>query len=106
MGERELIIEKLKDFKKDLAKNNIPVKKLFLFGSFAIGDFHKDSDIDLVIVSSRFSNMNFFERGALMYSSWKLDYPVDFICYTPEEFNRLKKGITIVKEAVDNGVAI
>jgi hypothetical protein len=50
--------------------------------------------------------MNFFKRGAKMYDYWTLDYPVDFLCYTPEEFNRMKKQITIVKEAVENGIAI
>ena len=41
-----------------------------------------------------------------MYDYWSLKYPVDFLCYTPEEFNKLKKQITIVREAVENGIEI
>jgi len=39
-----------------------------------------------------------------MYDYWNLDLPVDFLCYTPKEFNKLKKQISIVKEAIENGI--
>ena len=81
-------------------------KKIIFFGSRSHGKPGKWSDIDLVIVSSKFRRLNFFKRGAKMYDYWKLNYPVDFLCYTPEEFNKLKKQITIVKEAVENGIEI
>jgi len=41
-----------------------------------------------------------------MYDYWELDLPVDFLCYTPKEFDKLKNKITIVKEAVENGIEI
>jgi len=41
-----------------------------------------------------------------MYDYWNLNYPVDFLCYSPEEFNKLKKQITIVRGAVENGIEI
>jgi len=50
--------------------------------------------------------MSFFERGAAMYNYWDLKMPVDFICYTEEEFNTLRKKISIVKEALKNGIII
>ena len=79
---------------------------MIFFGSRATGRFNKDSDIDLVIVSPKFKRLNFFKRGAKMYDYWNLNYPVDFLCYTPEEFNKLKKQITIVREATKKGVEI
>ncbi len=79
---------------------------MFFFGSMASKKQHKYSDIDLIIVSSKFKRLNFFKRGARMYDYWNLDYPVDFLCYTPEEFNKLKKQITIVREAVKEGIEI
>ena len=105
MGKKEFIIKKLKEFLNRLNKD-INIEKIFLFGSRASDSFRKDSDIDLVIVSSDFEDMNFIERGARMYNYWNLDYPVDFLCYTPEEFNKLKKEITIVKKAVQEGIII
>jgi hypothetical protein len=31
---------------------------------------------------------------------------VDFICYTPEEFEKLKKEVSIVSEALKEGIEI
>ena len=105
MGEVESIKKKLKLF-KSRANNNIRLQRMILFGSRIKGKKGRDVDIDLVIVSSQFKNLDFFERGAKMYDYWNLDYPVDFLCYTPEEFNKLKKQITIVREAVREGIEI
>ena len=102
---KKTIINQLKAYKNDLSKD-VSVYKMIFFGSRAKGRFHKDSDIDLIIVSPKFRRLNFFKRGAKMYDYWSLNYPVDFLCYTPEEFNKLKKQITIVKEAVKKGVEI
>jgi hypothetical protein len=41
-----------------------------------------------------------------MYDFCDLNYPVDFLCYTPEEFNKLKKEVSIVSEALKEGVEI
>jgi predicted nucleotidyltransferase len=98
-------MQELKKFLLDLNKE-IKIEKIILFGSRATENFGKDSDVDLIIVSSDFEGMNFFERGAKMYDFWELDLPVDFLCYTPKEFNKLRKGITIVSEALKNGIMI
>lgn len=95
----------LREFKKSVTVD-LPIRKMYLFGSRAVGKPHKYSDVDLVIVSPKFKGLDFFKRGAKMYDYWNLKYPVDFLCYTPEEFNKLKKQITIVKEAVENGIEI
>jgi predicted nucleotidyltransferase len=79
---------------------------MFLFGSRAWGKPHQDSDIDLIIVSPTFRKKKPLARGLNLYDHWSLDYPVDFLCYTPEEFEKLKKKITIVKEAVERGIEI
>lgn len=105
MVRKKSLIEELKMFKKELSRS-FPVEKVILFGSMARGDTGKDSDVDLVIVSPKFSGMGFFKRGAAMYDHWSIRMPVDFLCYTPEEFRRLSKGATIVKEAEEHGIEI
>jgi predicted nucleotidyltransferase len=99
------IIRELRRFRKDLS-SGFPVEKVILFGSAASGRTSRDSDVDLVIVSPKFSGMDFFRRGAKMYDYWNIRKPVDFLCYTPSEFKRLSKGVTIVSEAVRTGVEI
>ena len=105
MGKNSKIIEELKKFRIQL-KNNIEVDKMIFFGSRAKGKFNKYSDIDLIIVSKDFTGKRFRYRPLGFYKYWNLDYPVDFLCYTPEEFNKLKKQITIIREAVKEGIEI
>lgn len=103
--DRKNIISQLKEFKKQLHENT-PVNKMILFGSRAWGKPHRDSDIDLIIVSPRFRKTKSFERGLGFYKYWNLNYPVDFLCYTPEEFKKYKKQLSLVKEAVKRGIEI
>ena len=101
--ERDLKI--VKEFKKKLSKK-IPVSKVILFGSRATGKTPKWSDFDLIIVSSKFKKEKSFKRVPEMYDYWDCNYPVDFLCYTPEEFNKLKKKATILREALKQGIEI
>ena len=105
MDRKKIIKDKLKEFKKTVNRD-FPIKSMYFFGSRASGKPHKYSDIDLVIVSPKFRKLDFFKRGAKMYDYWNLNYPVDFLCYTPEEFNKLKKQVTIVSEALVEGIKI
>lgn len=104
MGRRSHL-DSLKSFKKNISKN-IFVNRLILFGSRAWGKPERYSDFDLMVVSKDFRGKGFVKRGSQLYDFWKLNYPVDFICYTPEEFNKLKNDVTIVREAIRRGVEI
>lgn len=102
---RKKDIEHLKKFKRALSRR-IPIDRMYLFGSRAKGNPGRWSDFDIVVVSEKFKNKENFERAIGFHKYWGADYPVDFLCYTPEEFNRLKKQATIVREAVREGVEV
>jgi len=102
---RKSIKQKLKEFRHEVNKD-LPIKKIIFFGSRVRGKTGRDTDIDLVIVSQKFKKLDFFQRGAKMYDYWNLRYPVDFLCYTPQEFKKLKKQVSVVSEAVKTGVEI
>ena len=102
MDKRKDIEKKLEDFKRKVNKD-FPIDKMYLFGSRVFGKIHKDSDVDLIIVSPKFRELDFFQRGAKMYNYWKIYSPVDFLCYTPEEFKKFKKQTTIVAQAIKEG---
>ncbi len=102
---KETIIKDLRNFKRKVNKD-FPIEHLILFGSSATGKATKDSDVDLIIVSKNFNRLNFIKRAARMYDYWTLRKPVDFLCYTPEEFNKRKSGVTIVSEALKEGKEI
>jgi len=105
MDKGKEIINKLKIFRVGVNRE-VPIDKLLFFGSYVKGRQHRWSDIDLVVVSPMFTGIKSYKRARRLYDYWDLDYPVDFLCYTPKEFNKLKKQITIVKEAVEHGIEI
>ncbi len=102
---RKNIIRIIKELKK---KNKLD--RVILFGSFARGDFGKHSDVDIIAISKKFKGIKKLRRSPELYydihNNLKLKYDVDIDCYTPEEFNKLKKQITIVREAVREGIEI
>lgn len=105
MVRREIIEKKLAEFKSRLSKE-VKIDKMLFFGSLARGKGHKYSDIDLVIVSPQFKGKDFRDRPLGFYRYWDLKIPFDFLCYTPEEFNRMKKQATIVRQAAKEGIII
>ncbi len=105
MDRKKSIKNQLEHFKRK-ASVDIPINKMILFGSRAQGKAGKDTDADLIIVSPAFKKMDFFKRGATMYNYWDLRIPVDFLCYSPEEFEALRKQTSIVSTALKEGIEI
>ena len=105
MDKKKALINDLKEFKKRV-NQEIPIAKMLLFGSQALGKTHRWSDVDLIVVSDKFRRKRSFKRANKLYDFWFIDYPVDFLCYTPEEFDKLKKQFTVVREAVRKGIEI
>jgi len=60
------IVEKIKRFVEELEKNKIRVIKVVLYGSRVSGKAHKDSDIDIAIISSDFGKDR-FEEGVKLF---------------------------------------
>lgn len=102
---KEKNIEMLREFKERLSEK-IEIEKMIFFGSRVSGKTHRWSDFDLLIVSPKFERKKFRYRPLGFHRYWNLNYPVDFLCYTPREFNKLKKQVTLVREAVEKGVEI
>ncbi len=104
VGEKDLVGE-LKRFKIKTSADT-PIQKLILFGSRTTGKAKEDSDVDLILISEKFKRLNFIKRAAKMYDYWDLNLPVDFLCYTPKEFEKLRKQVSIVSEALKKGIEI
>lgn len=92
----------MKKFRKNLEKDFF-IDRIILFGSRATGEAGRDSDVDLIIISKDFEGKDHFERSAKMYDYWDSELPVDFLCYTPEEFKKLDKQVSIVSKARKSG---
>ena len=65
------IIKLVKDYGQDIASKGINWDQLIIFGSHAKGTPHKWSDIDVCVVSDKFSNNRFDNRLLLMHNRSK-----------------------------------
>ena len=99
------LIRRLQGFRRKIGAR-YEIQRMILFGSRARGRARRDSDVDLLLVSPKFRRKNAVDRASPLFMEWDLPYSVDFLCYTPEEFRRLSRRVTLVREAIREGVAI
>ncbi len=106
MGQRRIeVMKRLREF-KEIAKK-YKVERIILFGSRATGKIKESSDVDLIVVSKEKEKLELLQS---LYHEWhinqRIDLPVDFICYTPEEFEKKEGEISIVSLALKEGIEI
>jgi predicted nucleotidyltransferase len=83
----EELINEIKAFAAKL-KNDLPVREVYLYGSFAKGEIHEGSDIDLLIIGD-FAERFFDRIGKILELT---DLPIEPLVYTVEEFEEFKKS--------------
>ncbi len=79
---------------------------ILVFGSRARGEALAESDLDLLIVSERFQGIPFLERASTVLTEIDLPFPVDILCYTPEEFARKRRELGTVSQALEEGLRL
>ncbi|HII61347.1 nucleotidyltransferase domain-containing protein [Pyrococcus horikoshii] len=90
-------------------RKRYPDAKIIFFGSRVRGDYLKDSDYDIIVVSEAFRGKHFTERSSeILRVLWNDGIIGDFevLCYTPEEFERKKRAYGIVRKAVEEGIIV
>ena len=76
MDNRTDIVEKVRKFQSLVKRSNFPmeIEKVYLFGSYAKGNPHRDSDIDVAFVVNKWQG-DYFDVIPLI---WKLTEQVDY----------------------------
>lgn len=87
-------------------KEYLAPSRIIIFGSRVRGKATEDSDIDVIVISDLFRGIKFVKRMALVLKKVRFPRHVDFICYTPEEFERIRNSSIVVKTAVKEGIAV
>lgn len=87
-------------------KQKLQPQVVLLFGSRVKGDSSKESDLDVLIVSDYFQSEPFLGRMPFMIRILHFPWPIDFLCYTSEEFEEIKDSSVIVQEALRKGVRL
>jgi len=97
-------IEKFKEVIPVLQKIN--PSKIIIFGSRVRGDAKEESDIDVIVVSDYFKEIPFLKRMPMLLRMLSFEKHIDFLCYTKDEFERIKDNSVIVSSALREGVEI
>ena len=101
---RDEIKESLKGFLHAVVKQ-FSIDKVILFGSYARGDFHENSDIDLIIVG--IFKERFFDRIGKILDLVPKDLNIEPFVYTIEEFETMRQnGNPFIITAVSEGVQL
>ena len=87
MADTTDIIRKIKQYLRFLLANDYHIKRAYLYGSYAKGNYRKDSDIDLLIVSKDFTGNRFKDSLKLMKLCRNIDSRIEPMPYRPEDFN-------------------
>jgi len=103
MGQDTVLVT-VKKFKNALESINIRVDQLILFGSYAEGTAREDSDIDLVVNSSNFSDKSYWERiNILTDAIYQVFAPIEASAFTPDEWKSEK---SLIFDYAKNGVSV
>ena len=78
-------------------------EKILLFGSRIRGEASEDSDLDVIIVSNVFVDIPFVKRMPMVLKTIRFDKHIDFICYSPSEFQKIKSRSSIIMDALKYG---
>jgi predicted nucleotidyltransferase len=87
-------------------KKKLPIERVILFGSFAAEKASKDSDVDLLIISKKFAEMNDDQRSEFLYRQ-SVEFPYDLHVYglTPKEFAQAS-SLSTLGEIKKTGIEI
>lgn len=81
-------------------------QQVLLFGSRARGEARHDSDLDVIVVAEAFEGVPFLQRLPMMLRLVRFPRHVDYLCYTPTEFEPIQHTSAIVHQAVQEGIVL
>ena len=85
-NKKNLILKKVRRYLDELKKHGVYIEKVYLYGSYAKGNYHKDSDIDIVIISNDFSGIRFYDYKRIVPFRRKIDVRIEPMPFRPEDF--------------------
>ena len=80
--------------------------EVYLFGSYARGDWLAESDVDLVIISPTFEGLEIGERYLKVRNLLPTWLSAELLLYTPAEFQEARKTSTVIKDAMKHWVKL
>ena len=92
-------------FKRELKKLGIKVERVILFGSYAKDNPREESDIDLIVISDDFRNLNLRERLEILgLAAGRVFEPIEAFGYTKDEIQTEKESF--ISEILNSAFAV
>jgi predicted nucleotidyltransferase len=98
-------ITTVKNYAREIEAFGVPLRKVFLFGSFAKGTQHEWSDIDVALVADEFEglpqDMRLFPRIGSKKPYVRIEaltYPTDYFIQSDPLIEEIKKTGIVIKE--------
>ncbi len=88
---------------KLLSQNKIPLKSVFLYGSYAKGKNNDFSDIDLALVSDIFEGNRILDRSKIRKITLSVSADLEVIPFNPADFNL---DNPLAREIIETGIRI
>ena len=101
-------VQKEVDKLKDLIVNAIPVEQIYLFGSYAYGTPHKDSDLDFYVVLKDDVQMRDIDAGLQIRFAIarKKTMAVDIVAKKKKDFLNRNYNYTLEQKVIRDGIKI
>lgn len=103
MNDIDLIRSELDTFTQIIV-NILPVEEIYLFGSYAYGTPHKDSDLDLYVILKNETMMRDLEAyDVIRLATYrKQTKPIDLLVHKKDTFLDRSTGIATIEKIVAN----
>lgn len=88
--DREKLDDALSTIVRNLKQQHPEIRRVFLFGSFARGDYTPESDVDILIVCSHLEAPFLLRSEIFMEFFRSLPFDVNLLVYTEEEIRRME----------------
>jgi uncharacterized protein len=84
---KDEILRDIKRYIAELNNSGIPIYKAVLFGSWARGKAGEESDVDVVLISDKFTGDRFQDRRRIVPLRRKINTRIEPIPFTQEGFD-------------------
>lgn len=99
-------IERFRHEVVPLLISEFEAEKIILFGSRVQNTAREESDIDVIVISSYFITVPFLKRMPLILRKAPFPKHIDYICYTPEEYERIKNESSVIMSTLESCIEI
>lgn len=97
----------IRKYLRVLQENGVNIQQVFLYGSHAKNQAHRDSDIDIIVVSENFSGKELLERLRILGRARRnMPEPVEAYGFTPEEIKNRERDLSAFWEEIIDTEAI